>query len=167
MADWRTERNKHPAAHFTYRVGPSTRSARFFASQKLTNELYRYETQEHQQSTFKQIRAPKPKGPYCSIDGKYGVCSASAVECNQLSHIAGKAKRQVDNRLVAQHQWCRAGERPPDSSSPTPHSVTNTTDCSLSRKHPPELSHPEDGGSLLLRNATFKTYTAQKLCYFT
>jgi hypothetical protein len=46
--------------HLTYWVGPSASSARFFASQKLTNELYRYETQEHQQATFKQIPAPKP-----------------------------------------------------------------------------------------------------------
>jgi hypothetical protein len=64
--------------HFTHRVGPSASSARFFASQKLTNELYRYETQEHLQSTFKQIPAPKPKTPYCSIDGKDGVSAAQA-----------------------------------------------------------------------------------------
>ena len=30
--------------HLIYRVGPSASSARFFVSQKLTTELYRYET---------------------------------------------------------------------------------------------------------------------------
>jgi hypothetical protein len=48
------------AKHLTYSAGPSASSARFLVSQKVTKKLYGYETQEHKQSTFKQIPAPKP-----------------------------------------------------------------------------------------------------------